>query len=346
VSPAAHPNAPSGEVRLARGPPRARHPTPAHAFNALTQQDCATTLTRLAIMPRRCSTHPLGKAIPATVLHCAERPVSAPWHCAAYFRTANTLIPRRGGQRNPRMGANDFSMATQDYAVTSGRWEQCSPSLSALCSHPRHCSATPGTATTSPTLLERTGTRRLHARHCTSYGPPSMAPSSRPTDGDRTANLYTTTLKAAPVWAQDSPRRPNRSKILQDGRQFCGTARHAFTRRKIVRHACKLLSPWPIKGGAVPQLQGGRRLAITHTLSAFTTILALAKISTSGTWRPGFLSRLACSPLYEHHSATQYSAPSTPLLDVRPPAGTKIKISVTSFLAPTIERWISAHITS
>jgi hypothetical protein len=23
-----------------------------------------------------------------------------------------------------------------------------------------------------------------------------------------------------------------------------------------VRHACKLLSPWPIKGGAVPQPQG------------------------------------------------------------------------------------------
>jgi hypothetical protein len=42
--------------------------------------------------------------------------------------------------------------------------------------------------------------------------------------------------------------------------------------------------------------------------------------------------------LYEHHGATQYSAPSTPLLDVRPSTGTRIKISVTSFLAPTIER--------
>jgi hypothetical protein len=127
--------------------------------------------------------------------------------------------------------------------VTLGRRERSSPSLSALCDHPRHCSATPGTVTTSPTLLERTGTGRRHARHCTPYGPPLTAPSSQSADGGRTTNLYATTLEVAPVQAQDSPRRPNRSKIRQDGRQLRGAARHAFTRRKIVRHACKLLSP-------------------------------------------------------------------------------------------------------
>jgi hypothetical protein len=37
------------------------------AFNALTPQDRATTLTRLGITPRCCSTDSLGKAIPATV---------------------------------------------------------------------------------------------------------------------------------------------------------------------------------------------------------------------------------------------------------------------------------------
>jgi hypothetical protein len=141
------------------------------------------------------------------------------------------------------MGANAFSMTTQDCTVTSGQRERSSPSLSALCGHHRHCSATPGTATTSPTLLERTGTGCRHACHCTSYGPPSTAPSSRPTGGGRTTSLYTTTLEAAPVRAQDSPRRPNRSEIRQDGRQLSGTARHAFTRRKTVWHACKLLSP-------------------------------------------------------------------------------------------------------
>jgi hypothetical protein len=34
------------------------------------------TPTRLGIMPRRCSTHSLGRTIPATIQHCAERPVS------------------------------------------------------------------------------------------------------------------------------------------------------------------------------------------------------------------------------------------------------------------------------
>jgi hypothetical protein len=53
------------------------------------------TLTRLGITPRRCSTDPLGKIILATIQHCAERPVSAPWRCAAYFCTANTPSPRR-----------------------------------------------------------------------------------------------------------------------------------------------------------------------------------------------------------------------------------------------------------
>jgi hypothetical protein len=96
---------------------------------------------------------------------------------------------------------------------------------------------------------------------------------------------------------------------------------------KTVRHACKLPPPWPIKGVAVPWPQGGRRIALTHTLSASlthmlsasTTILALASIKkTSGTWRPDLLSRIACSPFCKNHSATQYRALSTPLLDVRP----------------------------
>jgi hypothetical protein len=193
------------------------------------------------------------------------------------------------------MGANAFSMTTQDYTMTSAQRERSSPSLSALCSHPRHCSATPGTATTSPTLLKHTGTGRRPARHCTSYRSPLTAPSRRPTGGGRTANLCTTTLEAAPVWAQDSPRCPNRSEIRQDGHQLRGTTRHAFARRRIVRHACKLLSPWLIKGRAIPQPQGGQRRTTLSRLSPSTPILAFASINTSGTWRTSLLSRLACS---------------------------------------------------
>jgi hypothetical protein len=141
--------------------------------------------------------------------------------------------------------------------VTSGQREWSSPSLSTLCDHPRHCSATPGTATTSPTLLKRTGTGRRHARHCTTYGLPLTPPSNLPAGGGRTANLYATTLEVAPVRVQDSPRHPNWSKIRQDGRQLRGTAHHAFARKRIVRHTCKLPLFWPIKGGAIPQPHGG-----------------------------------------------------------------------------------------
>jgi hypothetical protein len=127
--------------------------------------------------------------------------------------------------------------------------------------------------------------------------PPLTAPSNRPASGGRTTNHYATPLEAAPVRAQDAPRRPDWSRIRQDGCQLRDTARHASTRRRIVRHACKLLPPWPIKGEVVPQPQGtGRRTAITLTLPAFTTILALASINTPGTWRPSLLSRHACSP--------------------------------------------------
>jgi hypothetical protein len=189
-------------------------------------------LTRLGITPRRCSTDPLGKTILATIQHCAERPVSAPWHCAAYFRTANTSIPRRGDGRTLGWGRIIFSMTTQDYTMTSGQRERSSPSPSALCGHPRHCNITPGTVTTSPTLLEHARTGRRHTRHCASHGLPLTAPSSRSAGGGWTANLYATTHEVAPVRAQDSPRRPNRSEIRQDRHLLHGTVRHASTHRR------------------------------------------------------------------------------------------------------------------
>jgi hypothetical protein len=46
------------------------------------------------------------------------------------------------------------------------------------------------------------------------------------------ANLYAATLEVAPIRAQDSPRRLNRSEIRQDGRQLRGTARHTYARRQ------------------------------------------------------------------------------------------------------------------
>jgi hypothetical protein len=56
----------------------------------------------------------------------------------------------------------------------------------------------------------------------------------------------------------------------------------------------------------------------TYMLTAFTTILALASIKPQG---PGGLASslaLLVAPLCKHYGAAQYSASSTPLLDVRP----------------------------
>jgi hypothetical protein len=136
------------------------------------------------------------------------------------------------------------------------------------------------------------------------------------------SNLYASTLEDAPVQAQDSPRRPYRSKIRQDGRQLRGTARHVSTRRKIVRHTCKLLSPWPIKGEVVPQPQGteghgdGRR-TLTH-FPPSPRYWHLPQSVPLGPGGPASSPASLVAPFCKHYGATQYSAPSTPLLDVRP----------------------------
>jgi hypothetical protein len=86
-----------------------------------------------------------------------------------------------------------------------------------------------------------------------------------------------------------------------------------------VRHACKLLPPWPIKGEVAPQPQDTRQqTTITHTPSVFAMILALASIKPLGLGGQASSPTTLVAPLYEHHGARQYSAPSTPLLDVRP----------------------------
>jgi hypothetical protein len=91
-------DAPSGEVRLARGSRGHTAPVPAPStgtFNALTPAGHTVPLTRLGVTSRRCSTNPPGEAIPATVRHCAVRLVSAPRHFATHSRTAGGPHPRK-----------------------------------------------------------------------------------------------------------------------------------------------------------------------------------------------------------------------------------------------------------
>jgi hypothetical protein len=66
-----------GQLR-SKAPTRTCSCTRVRAFNALTSQGRAPTLTCLVITPRCCFAYSRGEAIPAAVQHCAASPVSAP----------------------------------------------------------------------------------------------------------------------------------------------------------------------------------------------------------------------------------------------------------------------------
>jgi hypothetical protein len=81
---------------------------------------------------------------------------------------------------------------------------------------------------------------------------------------------------------------------------------------------------------------------IQHKASRTTRLLSnsptTSSATTPGTWKSHFLSRLACSsPTTGTPDAEQYSALSTPLLDVRPPGRNQDKLCVFYCLASTIE---------
>jgi hypothetical protein len=194
--------------------------------------------------------------------------------------------------------------------------------------------------------IEHAGTGRRHACYCTSYGSLSTAPSSPPEDAP--VNHHASTLEVAPVQAQDKPRHRDWSKIRQDGRQLRGTIRHAATRSEIVRHACKSPSPWPIKGRRSPPPQGasGQRVAVILMFLVFPTILTLASITSLGTWRPRLLSSLACSRPSTGTPVRSNTVPRAHPCWTYGPYRNQDKLSVLSCLALTIERQISALITS
>jgi hypothetical protein len=79
------------------------------------------------------------------------------------------------------------------------------PSPSALCGHPHHHGAIPGTTAPSSTLWKRAATEHCHACCCAPYGLSSAAPSSQHAGDDRTEDSYAATLEAAPRRMQDTP---------------------------------------------------------------------------------------------------------------------------------------------
>jgi hypothetical protein len=77
--------------------------------------------------------------------------------------------------------SNIFYVLMQDHAVTSGRRDRASPSLSALCGHPHHCRTTLGAVATSRRCWDVRGQDTTTMATVPRTGFPSMAPSNWPT---------------------------------------------------------------------------------------------------------------------------------------------------------------------
>jgi hypothetical protein len=135
-------------------------------------------------------------------------------------------LTRRALEGGPAAPSNPSLVNLQGQTMTSGRRNAIPATVGpvrpppCLQHHAGHCYNNSG-------AVGHAGTGRRHACHCTPYGSPSTA-SSSPFE-DAPVNYYAFTLEAATVRIQDSPRRQDRSKDCQDGRQLRGAARHTST---------------------------------------------------------------------------------------------------------------------
>jgi hypothetical protein len=137
--------------------------------------------------------------------------------------------------------------------VTSGRWDRSPPSPSALCDHPRCPRRHPGHCITIPDAVES----------CGDGTPPRQLRYPRTTSRQRHPRVFTRAV------AERETSAPPPSKPLLDAHRtrhdappearFARMAVYSVTLYtmplhvgEIVRHACKLPPPWPIKVGAVP----------------------------------------------------------------------------------------------
>jgi hypothetical protein len=109
-----------------------------------------------------------------------------------------------------------FYVLMQDHAVTSGRRDRSSPSLSALCSHPRHYRTTPDAVATSrrcwdvrgkdfarTATVPRTGSRQRHPR----IGPPRRPVNQLLCRSPQSRSCTSTGRTTTPQRERDSPGR-------------------------------------------------------------------------------------------------------------------------------------------
>jgi hypothetical protein len=256
---------------------------------------------------------------------CAGKLVSTPRHCVAHSRTASTSHPSKEDGGTLEKGTIICPAPAQDGAVMSDQWSMSPPSLLALCGHPHHYAAIPGTAASSPALWKPGTMGHRHTRRCASSDPPSAQPSSRCTGGDRTRSSHTTTLEAAPGQSQDLPRRQPELRFFRT--TINSTTLCAMLPYVALEPCSMTVNHLPLAYKRWRRSLGRRGRTDNCTLAHFhqhPRYLHFTSIKPQG---PGGLPSspaLLVAPLCKHHSATQYNAPSAPLLDVQPTARTRI----------------------
>jgi hypothetical protein len=157
--------------------------------------------------------------------------------------------------------------------------------------HPEHCSAIPnavgGTGrkdTATPDVVRPTASRqlppRVSVRMTTKWGISTPPPLKPLRDGHRARH--------------DAPPEARFARTAVHSVALSAMPSHVV---RIVRNACKLPPPWPIKGGAVPWPQRGMTDGThPHAFRLHPDIGTCLNQKTSGTWKPGLLSCLTCSP--------------------------------------------------
>jgi hypothetical protein len=325
-------NTPLARFRLARGPhgPATSIPAPpTRALNALT---CAGAQVKDESTPRRAWESRLG-TVPQTlpvrpfpplcdVVRHGQRQSCGTVPPTPVRPTRRTLkrgrrSPRRedGRLRHAHTGLRrDVGLTGPVTSVAIGPVRPSPPSPTpsrALHHQPRHCGGTGRQDAATPAAVRPAASRQPHPQTyvwaTTKWEIPTTPPSKPLLDGYRARHdappyarfarmaAYSTTLYTMPLHVDIT-----------------------------VQHACKLPPPCPIKGGAVPQPQGEDGQRSRARFSPSPRYWHLTQSVPLGPRGPASSPASLVAPLCKHHGATQYSASSTSLLDVRPPAGTRI----------------------
>jgi hypothetical protein len=171
--------------------------------------------------------------------------------------------------------------------------------------HPRCCGSMRREDTTTPATVPRMASRQRHprvlTRATTEQATPTPPPSKPLLDAHRTRH--------------DAPPEARFARTAVYSTALYAIPPHVT---RTVWHACKLPPPWPIKRGAIPRPQGDdgqRSLACFPPSPRYWHLPQSVPLGPGG---PAFSPATLVAPLCKHHGAPQYSAPSTPLLDVRP----------------------------